>query len=206
MSMHWSRRFMTTVMAGLCCLVLLGGCDQSSWRTAPIHGLMPDLAFTLIDETGRTVHADDYAGKVRLMFFGFTHCHKACPATLGKLSVALDSVGPAADDARILFVSVDPERDTPAVLADYADQFAPQLVGLTGSQSQLQTLAKRYRVAYSYGEGYPGAEYPVYHSSAVFVFDREGEIRLIIQADDSIAAITQDLRRLLNESPPGARS
>jgi len=182
------------------CLLTLAGCGQSQWQTTPIHGLMPELAFTLTNEAGQTVQAEDYAGKIRLVFFGFSHCKKACPATLGKLTLAMRQIGAAARDARILFVSVDPARDTPTVLEQYTEQFTPRMVGLTGDHDQLQELAKRYRVAYSYGEGYPGKEYRVYHSSAVFVFDRNGEIRLIIQQNDSIEAIRQDLLRLLEQS------
>lgn len=191
---------MYVMLTALCLTVLLGGCDQQSWQTTSINGLMPDLDFTLVNESGQKVDADDYSGKVRLLFFGFTHCPKACPLTLGKLSLVLNNLGAISDDARVLFVSVDPERDTPAVLDEYTDSFASQVIGLTGSQSQLQSLARRYRVAYSYGEGYPGKRYRVYHSSAVFVFDRRGEIRLIFQSNDSIEAVTHDLRSLLNES------
>ncbi len=182
------------------CLFIITGCGQSQWQTTPIHGLMPELAFTLTNEAGETVQAEDYAGTIRLVFFGFSHCEMACPATLGKLTLAMKQVGQKADDVRVLFVSVDPARDTPAVLEQYTEQFTPRMVGLTGDHDQLQELAKRYRVAYSYGEGYPGEEYRVFHSSAVFVFDRDGEIRLIFQSDDGIDAIASDLRRLLDDA------
>lgn len=182
------------------CLLILTACDQSQWQTTPVHGLMPELTFTLTDETGQTVQAEDYAGNIRLVFFGFSHCKMACPVTLGKLTLAMKQLGPAVNDVRVLFVSVDPARDTPAVLDQYTDQYTPRMVGLTGNHEQLQDLARRYRVAYSYGDGYPGGEYMVFHSSAVFVFDRQGEIRLIMQADDGIDAIVPDLRRLLEEN------
>lgn len=188
-------------LAAVLLAVLLSGCRDGTWQTRDIGGFMPDLAFTLTDEQARTVHADDYAGNVVMLFFGFSHCQMACPATLGKLSAALDGIGAPADRARVLFVSVDPERDTPARLGEYADAFAPQVIGLTGSMEQLHELARRYRVAFSYGDGYPGDEYPVYHSSAVFVFDGDGEVRLLFQQDDSIDAIKADLQHLLQQNP-----
>lgn len=182
-------------------LLLLAGCGDDAWRTRSISGFMPDLAFTLTDDQGRTVHAGDYSGKVVLLFFGFSHCKQTCPATLGKLTAVLDALGGEAGGARVLFVSVDPNRDTPARLADYTGAFAPQVIGLTGSSKQLENLARRYRVAISYGKGYPDGDYPVYHSSAVFVFDGRGAARLLFQQDDGIDAVSADLQRLLAQSP-----
>lgn len=178
----------------------LAGCNGKvpPWRTKAISGIMPDLAFTLTDEHNHTVHAGDYAGKVVLLFFGFSHCQMTCPATLEKLSTVLGSLGKRADDARVLFVSVDPNRDTPTRLAAYTKAFAPQVVGLTGTEQQLQALSKRYRVAFSYGKGYPDGDYPVYHSSAVFVFDGSGKVRLLFQQSDKIDAVSADLTRLLH--------
>jgi protein SCO1/2 len=186
-------------------LGVLAGCNGHGppWRTKAITGIMPDLSFTLTDEHNHTVHAGDYAGKVVLLFFGFSHCQMTCPATLEKLSSVLGTMGKRADRARVLFVSVDPHRDTPARLAAYTSAFAPQVVGLTGTEQQLQSLSKRYRVAFSYGKGYPDGDYPVYHSSAVFVFDGTGKVRLLFQQSDKIDAVSADLTRLLHE---GARS
>lgn len=182
-------------------VLLLAGCSSPSWQTRSISGFMPDLAFTLTDDRNRSVHAGDYAGKVVLLFFGFSHCRDTCPATLGKLTAVLDAMGGKADGARVLFVSVDPNRDSPARLAAYTGAFAPQVIGLTGDRSQLEALARRYRVAISYGEGYPDGDYPVYHSSAVFVFDGDGEARLLFQQDDGIDAVSADLNHLLQQEP-----
>ena len=107
------RYFARALPAMLVLAVILAGCQQDSpWRTRTITHLMPDLAFTLTNQNGRTVHADDYTGKVVMLFFGFTNCQMTCPATLGKLTAVLDSMGKQADLARVLFVSVDPNRDT----------------------------------------------------------------------------------------------
>ena len=106
---------------------LAAGCQQGpAWQTRAITHLMPDLAFTLTDQDGRTVHADNYSGKVVMLFFGFSHCQMVCPATLGKLTAVLDSMGNQAEHTRVLFVSVDPKRDTPRQLAKYTDLFGPE--------------------------------------------------------------------------------
>lgn len=182
--------------------MVLAGCQQESpWRTRMITHFMPDLAFTLTDQHGRTVHADDYAGKVVMVFFGFSHCMQTCPATLAKLTTVLDTMGKQANLTRVLFVSVDPNRDTPARLAAYTHSFAPQVVGLTGTPTQLRDLTRRYRVAFSYGKGYPHGKYPVYHSGAVFVFDGSGKVRLLFTQDDGINDISADLHRLVSLQP-----
>ena len=183
-------------------VMTLAGCQQQSpWRTRAINHLMPDLSFTLINQQGRTVHADNYAGKVVMLFFGFSHCMQTCPATLGKLTAVLDTMGKQADHAKVLFVSIDPNRDTPARLASYTNSYAHQVIGLTGTPDQLLALTRRYRVAFSYGKGYPNGNYPVYHSGAVFVFDGNGKVRLLFTQDDAISDISADLLRLISLQP-----
>ena len=197
------RCLICALLASLLLAMTLTGCQQEpTWRTRTITHFMPDLAFTLTDQNGRTVHADNYAGKVVMLFFGFSHCMQTCPLTLGKLTAVLNSMGKQADHARVLFVSVDPNRDTPATLAAYTRSFAPEVIGLTGTTAQLSDLTRRYRVAYSYGKGYPNGQYPVYHSGAVFVFDGNGKVQLLFTQDDSFSDISADLRRLASLQPP----
>ena len=95
------------------CVAAAGGARADSWRAHDISGLMPDLAFTLVDGNARSVSAADYSGKVKLLYFGFTHCKDICPETLAMLALALQRLGDEADGVRVLFVSVDPKRDTP---------------------------------------------------------------------------------------------
>ncbi len=181
------------------CVVAAGGARAESTRAHDISGLMPDLAFTLTDESGRAVGAADYAGKVKLLYFGFTHCKDICPETLAMLALALQRLGDKADGVRVLFVSVDPKRDSPAVLKGYAAQFSPDVVGLTGTQDQLQALSKRYRVAYSYEKPDAAGDYEVNHSSAIFGFDRQGRVRLLFDRNVGASAVAADLGRLLSE-------
>lgn len=184
----------------LACIFLLAGCGGKSappWGLTDISGHMPALQFDLTDDTGKAVTGRDYLGKVTLLYFGYTRCPDVCPTTLATLARAFQELGPQADGVRMLFVSVDPKRDTPAVLRQYVSAFGPEFVGLTGSGAQLDALTKRYRVAYRLGKPGPDGDYVVYHSSAIFVFDKQGRVRLLANYTDEPAVIAADLRRLL---------
>lgn len=194
------RRLRQYLGAALLACALLPACtSQQGWQTHDISGLMPDLAFALGDDRGRSVSAQDYRGKVTLMFFGFTHCEDVCPTTLAQLAQALQMTDKGRDDARVLFVTVDPARDSTRVMHEYVQTFGPQFVGLRGDSGALDALTRRYRVSYALGKPDARGDYEVTHSSAVFVFDREGRARLLFTAKDTPAAIGQDLRRIISE-------
>jgi protein SCO1/2 len=183
-------------------LLVACGDNESPWSLRDISGLMPPLDFTLTDATdGETVQYKVFRGQVVLLFFGYTHCPDVCPTTLSRLSRALAALGEDAEQVRILFVTVDPARDTLAQLKAYAAAFGPEVVGLRGSEGELKALTKRYRVSYGYGKPDAHGNYEVSHSSAVYVFDREGEIRLLVEPTDSTEVIASDLKRLLAEKP-----
>ena len=178
--------------------LLLAACGGGGpWQLKDIKGVVPDLAFNLTDDSGRKVDAADYRGQVVLLFFGYTNCPDVCPTTLVKLSAALNRMGEAARRVRVLFVTVDPKRDTLDVLHRYASAFGSRISGLRGSEAELHALAKRYRISYSYGEPDANGDYEVTHSSAVFVFDATGAARLLILPDSGEKAIAHDLARLL---------
>lgn len=180
-------------------LFALGGCGgKQHWQTKDITGYMPDLSFTLTDDQGKTVHASDYAGHVVMLYFGYTHCPDVCPTTLATVAHALQKLGNKAYDVRVLFVSVDPHRDTAAALREYTAAFSPQMIGLTGTQGELRALSKRYRVTYGYGDKYPNGDYTVSHSSAIFVFDRKGAVRLLMQEQDGANVMAADLSQLID--------
>lgn len=180
--------------------LLLIACGGEEWRTKDISGLVPDLEFALTDEQGRAVRAADYRGRIALLFFGYTYCPDVCPATMARLSTAVAALGPGAhDELRVLFVSVDPARDTPEHLRRYTDYFGDSVIGLTGDKPALDALTKRYRVTYGYGDKDADGNYSVSHASGVFVFGREGEPRLLLRESDTQEAVQEDLRRLLSE-------
>ena len=185
--------------AALMLAIGLSACSEKPWRTKNIAGLMPALEFDLTDQDGHPVTAADYRGKVVLLFFGYSHCPDVCPTTLARLAGATSRVS-RSDDVRILFVSVDPARDTLQVLRDYTGAFGKGIVGLRGTREALDRLTKRYRVTYGYGEPDASGNYPVSHSSAVFVFDGQGDARLLVRDSDPIDAIVADLDRVIAES------
>ncbi|MGD2129285.1 MAG: SCO family protein [Lysobacterales bacterium] len=186
--------------AGLLVL-MLNGCGQGeNWRTKDIEGVMPRLEFTLSGEDGQTVTQDAFADKVNLLYFGYTHCPDVCPITLAKLRGVISSLpAEVADRIDVLFVSVDPKRDTPDVLRNYTDAFGARFIGLTGSKQQLDEVTRRYRTTYGYGKPDDRGNYEVSHSSAVYAFDPEGRARLLIRNDDRPEDIAHDLKQLAGD-------
>jgi len=131
--------------------------------------------FTMTDHTGRRVTDQDFRGKYMLVFFGYTYCPDVCPTELQVMSAALDSMGAKADRIQPIFVSIDPDRDTPDVLKQYVSNFHPRMVGLTGSPEDVAAMAKAYRVYYrKVEEGAAGAAYLMDHSSILYLMDRDG--------------------------------
>lgn len=188
------RRGLTLLCLALC----LGACaPQGEWRLKNITGLTPDLEFTMTDDAGRPVSAAAYRGKTVLLFFGYTHCPDVCPTTLARLSAAIGGLREHRDGVRVLFVTVDPARDTAALMANYVHAFGPAVVGLRGTPQELAALARRYRVSYTLRAPDATGAYDVAHSSGVFIFDRGGRARLLARPDDPAPAITADLARLL---------
>ncbi|MFO1247595.1 MAG: SCO family protein [Alphaproteobacteria bacterium] len=171
--------------------LLLAGCSKPAFHMTDISGAMPKLDFRM-SSAGKPVSAADYRGHVVALYFGYSHCPDVCPATLANLADMAGRVN--SPDLTILFVTVDPDRDTDAVLADYAKAFSPQVVGLRGTENQLANLARTYRVAYSVKKGPP---YEVMHSNAVFFFDRDGKARLVTTDTSNTAAMAEDIKRLL---------
>ncbi len=178
-------------------VLFLSGCGEQTWQTTDISGVMPELKFKLTDENGRAVSAGDYLGQPTLLFFGFTNCPDVCPTTLAQLAGAAQRLDEdVREDLQVLFVSVDPARDDPQTLSRYTDAFGPQFIGLTGEKAELDALTDRYSTTYTYGKKDESGNYDVSHSSAVFAFDREGEVRLLIRASDPMDAVVADLRQL----------
>jgi protein SCO1/2 len=193
-------RHITRVWWLLLTLTGLHGCSaDDTWHAKDISRLMPGLEFELTDETNRRVEASQYRGQVVMLFFGYTHCPDYCPTTLSKLRQLLDRLDGRRDQVRVLFVSVDPRRDSPGDLAVYTANFAPEVIGLTGEEPALRRLAKRYRTTFSYDEPDKYGNYNVSHGLAVYVFDRTGRARLMILGSESVEDIAQDMTRLLAE-------
>lgn len=189
------------LFVGLMALTL-GACHRhAEWHATDVSNAVPALYFssTRVND-GKAVTADDYRGKVTLLYFGYTFCPDVCPLTLSNVGQVLKNLGASAGRVRVLFVTVDPNRDTPSVLTRYVATFGPQIDGLRSDPDQLAALARRYRVAYSVDPHGPTG-YEVTHSSGIYAFDARGKARLLISSlstgKPDIEGTTSDLRALL---------
>jgi protein SCO1/2 len=196
---HPRLSIVTTILL----VTLLAVGPAGAWNSTEMSGTLPPLQFTMTRASdGKPVSEADYKGKVVLLYFGYTFCPDVCPATLLNITTMLKSLGKAADDVRVLFVTVDPGRDTLPALKQYTEAFAPQVVGLRGTPNQLANLAKRYRVAYSVTPAQDGRAYEVTHGGAVYVFDREGDIKLLFTGlsapNMKLGGMTEDLQQMVS--------
>ncbi len=184
-------------------LLAVLGCRRrpaETWDLMDIRGHLPDLRFDLATAGNPHLTAQDLRGKAVLVYFGYTHCPDVCPMTMARLAGVLHSLGPAAAQVRILFISVDPKRDTAALVETYAKAFSPEAVGATGTPGDIEALAKRYRVAYQAEAPDAQGNYIVMHSKAVFLFDQQGRARFLVSDTDPPKAIAHDLRQLVQPS------
>lgn len=187
-------------------LALCGGMASAALVTAlstpqAFHGTdygdpQPAPAFALTNHLGQRASLEDYRGQAVLLFFGFTHCPDVCPLTLQRLGRAVDELGRRAEDIQVLLITVDPERDTPAVLNRYVEQFGVRVAGLTGDPQVLAEMRRSYGV---YAEAAPGHgdHDTVIHSDVVFGIDRRGQLRVLLQVDGPQEELIADIRRLL---------
>jgi len=159
-------------------------------------GKPTDDRFRLVDHLGRQVGPDTFVGKVRLVFFGFTHCPDVCPTGLSLMSQLLEELGPDATDVQPLFVTVDPERDTVAVLKEYISVFNGNIIGLTGTSAQVEEVTKAFS-AYFKKVDQPGGGYTVDHTASVYLLDRDGYFRATIDLHEKPGVALQKTRRLL---------
>lgn len=153
--------------------------------------------FALVDHTGKPFTDADLKGKASLLFFGFTHCPDVCPTTLQSMTVWLQGLGPDGDAIRPVFVTVDPERDTPEVMAAYLGAFDPRIIGLTGSPQQVAAMLKAYRV-YSKKVETTGGDYSMDHSSAVYVMDANGKFWNVIAMSEQPEGAIAKLKTLIH--------
>ena len=188
--------FLIGAIAGAAVLVLTGSFSGPTVATsgkALIGG-----PFTLVDQHGNTVTDQDFRGRFMLVFFGFTHCPDICPAQLQVMSASLDALGPDGAEVVPIFVTLDPERDTPAIMGDYVKNFGARFVGLTGSPDAIAAAAKGYRIAYSkFQEDPTKSDYSIDHSALVYLMGKDGEYVTHFAYGTPAAKMTETLRRYL---------
>jgi protein SCO1/2 len=193
------RRFLLSLPA----LLALSACSKSevppAFKGIDITGANYGRDFQLTDMAGQARTLADYRGKVTMIFFGFAQCPDVCPTTLQRAKEVRDQLGEQADQLQVLFITVDPERDTPEVLKDYMAAFDPSFVALRGTEEQTKAVAAEFKVFYQ--KVPTGSSYTMDHTSFNYLIDRQGKIRVVLRHDQPVADYVSDIRRLLNEKP-----
>jgi len=180
-------------------MIALAGCTSRAepWHLTNVAGHLPDLDFTLTGDDGRPVSGDSFKGRASLVYFGYTHCPDVCPETMGRLMQVLEKLGPDAQKVRILFITVDPARDTPEVLKAYMGAFDPAFLALIPTPDQLAATAKDFKVYYKKVEGKTPTSYAMDHSAASYIYDPQGRLRLYARYGAGVPAMVSDLKTLL---------
>jgi protein SCO1/2 len=179
---------------------LLAGCgspDAPKFRSTDITGADFGKALELTGHDGKPRTLADFRGKAVVLFFGFTHCPDICPTTLADAASAIKKLGKDAERVQVLMVTVDPERDTPEVLAKYVPAFDPSFLGLYGDAAATQRAAKEFKIFYEKRKA--GDSYSVDHSGQSYVIDPQGRLRLFVRHDRIAQDLADDLRALLRE-------
>jgi len=201
-----------SILVSACALIVLGGCEHEA---APPPVADFDPSFRLVDVNGRAVTDEDFDSQLRLVFFGYTSCPDICPITLTNISAALESLGEQAKDVAVLFISIDPKRDTPERLRAYTGAFHPSITGLTGNWVQIQAVTAGFRTTFGFTvrdgtgaeqplnrieyETIPAfADYTPFHSSQVYVIGPDDQLLDIIGYGSKPDKIEDTLRRHLN--------
>lgn len=179
----------------------LAGCGGSgpSFKNTDITGADYGKDFALADHAGKARTLADFRGKVVVMFFGYTRCPDVCPTTLAELKAVKEQLGEDGKKLQVLFVTVDPERDTPKLLAEYVPAFDPSFLGLYGDPGAIAKVAKDFRVFYQKAPGKTPGGYTVDHTAGSYVFDPQGRLRLFARHGNA-ANLIADIRTLLRTS------
>lgn len=195
------RFWSITTCSLLSSAILAVACDRRpGFKSTDITGAEYGKTLDLTDHTGRPRTLQDFRGKAVVVFFGFTHCPDVCPTTLADVSQAIRQLGPDAQRVQVLFVTVDPERDTKEVLAKYVAAFDPAFLGLYGDAAATQRAAKEFKVYYEKRKTADG--YSVDHSAQSYIIDPQGRLRLFVRHDRIRTDLPDDLRVLLKEGAP----
>jgi protein SCO1/2 len=186
-------------IVGLLVALLLLGTGAFLWLNGEAGGPVVGGPFALVDGDGHTVTDKDFRGKYMLVYFGYTYCPDVCPTTLNAVAEALDKLGKQAERLQPLFITVDPRRDTPAVMKQYTASFTPRLVGLSGTPEQIAAVAKEYHVYYAEHRTGPGPnDYSMDHSSILYLMGPDGRFIAPIRADETGAQMAADIGKLMS--------
>ncbi|MDQ1831368.1 SCO family protein [Massilia scottii] len=195
-------------LLALCALgLLLAACDKPAakppakalaFQNTDLTGLPYAREFALTDHNGKPRTLADFKGKVVVMFFGFTQCPDVCPTTMAEMAAVMKELGPKADQVQVLFVTIDPARDTRELLAQYVPAFDPRFLGLYGDADATAKVAKEFKVFYARVDGKAEGSYSMDHTAASYVFDRNGKVRLFVRHGKGPGPIVHDIKQLLD--------
>jgi protein SCO1/2 len=192
----WFRGFLLLVSA----LVLVGCSDQASFKGSDITSGTIGQGWALTDHHGVAAPAERFEGKVTVVFFGFTQCPDICPAALSEVNLALTQLGDRARDVRVLMITIDPQRDTPDILASYLDIFSQgvpsEFLGLTGNDEQIRQAARAFRAYYA-KVATPDGSYTMDHSTSFYLFDKSGAARVLVSHQAGADVLAHDIAMLL---------
>ncbi|HVS27437.1 MAG TPA: SCO family protein [Burkholderiales bacterium] len=178
---------------------LLAGCGapKETFQSTDITGADFGRDFHLTDHNGKARSLADFKGKVVVLFFGYTHCPDVCPTTLAEFALTMKELGEDAKKVQVLFVTVDPERDTPALIAQYVPSFNPGFLGLYGDAQATAAVAKEFKIVYQKNAGSRPGEYTMDHSAGTYVFDPSGKLRLFVSYGQGAQVLLRDIKILL---------
>jgi protein SCO1/2 len=178
---------------------ILSACSEQkpSFTSIDLTGADYAKNFELTDHNGKLRHLPDFAGKVVVMFFGYTQCPDVCPTSMTELAEVKKALGKDGDRLQGLFVTVDPQRDTPEVLKAYMTNFDPTFLALYTTPEKLAEIAKDYKVYYKRVEGKTPTSYTMDHSAGSYVYDTQGQLRLFTRYGSGAKALTTDIQQLL---------
>ncbi len=185
------------------CVLALTACDgkppvpKAAFASTDITGIHYAQSLELTDHTGQRRTLADYKGKVVVVFFGYTHCPDVCPTTLAEMAQIRKQLGPDGDKLQVLFVTLDPERDTQDALAGFVPAFDPSFVALRGDTAQTQKVAADFKVFVQKAKAKDSDAYTIDHTASTYVFDPQGRVRLFIRHGQDMAAVLKDIQQLI---------
>ena len=189
-------------LGGAVLVSVLAGCDRPSgartFKAIDLTGADYGRRLDLPDLEGKPRTLADFQGKLVVLFFGYTQCPDVCPSTLATMAEVMKLLGDAADRVQVIFITVDPERDTPEVLTPYVRAFDPRFMALRGSPEQIEVVRKEFRVIVQRNKGSTPTSYTIDHTAASYVIGTDGRLRLYIRHETTPADIAADLRQLLS--------
>ena len=201
-----SRRLIVKSMAGAVALTMTAGLltactpDKPQFKSIDLTGADYAQGFSLTDHNGQVRTLKDFAGKVVVVFFGYTQCPDVCPTTMAELAQVKQLLGPDGDKLQGIFITVDPERDTPELLKAYMGNFDASFLALRPTMAQLPEVAKDFKIYYKKVDGETPGSYSMDHSAGSYVFDDKGRIRLYTRYGSGAEALASDIRLLLKNT------